>query len=236
MDLFIFNIGLTLAAASIFLVKDYVRFLLGVHSVSGKVVSIQQVFVHRSIGACGKPFVSDGFYPVVEYNSETGPVSFTVIDPSTSGRFHVGDRIRLKVAKSRRKQRRGCKSATILVFLQLLLLGSMLASGIFSDYHLSTPKIILASIVLALCFAILILYTRDQDEQGINDFSHTRSGLPQLCLFEPTACAKWHDAWVDRRQLLKIRGSQAFGVFFMSSALILLLFAMQPLLRVLMTL
>ncbi|TNC81462.1 MAG: hypothetical protein C9356_09030 [Oleiphilus sp.] len=231
MDIFIFVVGLTLAAASVFLIKDYVRFLLGVYSVPAKVVSIQQVFVPCVPQNALDPYVKNGFYPVVEYQSESGPVTFTVIDPATSGRFHVGDCVGLKVAKTRRRQRRSSKSISILVFSQLLLFACLISAAIFSSFELSTIKIVLASVVLALCFAILILYTRDQDAQGINDFEHSRFGCPQLCLFEPTACSKWRNAWMDKRQQLKIRSSQAFGAFCMMVAGVLFVLAMKPVLH-----
>lgn len=228
MDIFIFVIGLTLAAASVFLTKDYVRFLLGAYSVRGKVVSIQQVFVPCVPQNSEVPYVKNGFYPVVEYLSEAGPVIFTVIDPATSGRFHVGDRVGLKVAKTRRRQRRNSKSISILLLAQLLLAACLLSAALFSSFELSTIKIVLASAVLALCLTILILYTRDQDAQGINDFGHSRFGCPQLCLFEPTACDKWQNAWMDKRQQLKIRGSRVFGAFCMMLAGVLFVLAMQP--------
>ena len=232
MDIFIFVVGMTLAAVSVFLLKDYVRFLLGVYSVPGKVISIQQVVVPRLAASPGPRFVQSGFYPVVEYGSDAGPITFTMIDPATSGRFHVGDRVSLRVAKTRRRHRRNSRCVSVLMLLQVLLFGLLVSAAVSTSFELSVVKIALASAVLALCLAILILYTKDQDEQGINDFGHSRFGCPQLCLFEPTACSKWHDAWVDRRQLLKIRGSQAFGACCMMMACVLFVLAMQPLLQI----
>lgn len=230
MDFFILIIGMTLASAGVFLFRDYVGFLLGVHSLSGKVISIQQVFVHGRQHQRGQPFVGDGFYPVVEYQSESGPLAFTAIDPSTSGRFHVGDSIKLNVAKSRRSERRMSRTTRTLIVLLLSLLACLVAAPMLASFELSPMKIILASVVLAFCFAMLIVYVRDLDEQGLNDYAHSRSGRPRLCLFEPTAFCKWSDCWMDRRQQMKIRNSQIFGVFCVLLACVLVVLSLQPLL------
>ncbi len=230
MDIFILIVGMTLAAAGVFLFRDYVGFLLGVHSLSGKVISIQHVFVHRRHDNGCRPFVGDGFYPVVEYPSDSGPLAFTAIDPSTSGRFHVGDNIKLNVAKSRRSQRRTSKSTRVLILLLVALLGILVAAPMIAGFELSIMKITLASVVLALCFAMLIGFVRDQDELGLNDYAHSRSGRPRLCLFEPTAFCKWHECWMDRRQLLKIRSSQIFRAFCLLFACVLFALSLQPLL------
>lgn len=230
MDIFILIIGMTLASAGVFIFRDYVGFLLGVHSLSGKVISIQQVFVHGRHDKHGEPYVGDGFYPVVEYQSDTGPLAFTAIDPSASGRFHVGDSIRLNVAKSRRSERRMSKTTRVLILLLVSLLGCLIAAPLFAGFELSMMKITLASVVLALCFAMLIVFVRDLDEQGLNDFAHSRSGRPRLCLFEPTAFCKWSECWMDRRQQMKIRNSQIFGVFCVLLACVLFVLSLQPLL------
>jgi len=232
MDAFIFVMGLTLAAVGVFLFRDYVRFLAGSYSISGKVVSIQQVFIPKPIGRKVdiEPYVADGFYPVVEYKSDSTPIRFTAIDNVASGRFHVGDKLRLKVTKSRRKHQRHCRSMSILMSLLVLLASLMFVSATMTGYHLSVIKIISASFVLAIGFAMLIIYTREQDEQSEQNQLDTGKAYSQLCLFEPTAFNKWQATWQDRRQLKKIRGARAAAGFCFTSASMLVLAALMPVL------
>ena len=125
-DAFTFFMGLTLAVTGWFLCRDYARFLGASYFLKGRVTSIQQVFVAPSLRDAREgrpqPVVSDGFYPVIEYTSPTGAISFTAIDRSTSGRFHVGDEVRLRVSKTRRKQNRVCKSFSMLALSLVLLM------------------------------------------------------------------------------------------------------------------
>lgn len=233
MDAFVFVMGLTLLAAGLFLFRDYVQFLAGVHTLPAKVVSIQQVFLpglSSETDAPGGRFVSNGFYPIVEYHSETGPISFTAIDKAISGRFHVGDKLRLRISKTRRSCHRHCKSITALLSLLLVLCVCLFAAALETGAQLSAFKIIGASVVIALCFATLILYTREQDEQGNHRFraASAASGPAQLCLCEPTAFEKWKGTWQDHRQKTRIRGAQAFGAMCLTSACALLAVALRP--------
>lgn len=228
MDAFAVMMALTLVSAGFFLVRDYVRFLSGVYTVNAKVISIQQVFLPRHNDAAQATYVSDGFYPVIEYETESGPISFTAIDSLTSGRFHVGDRLRLKVTKSRRRSQRRCRSVTVLFSLLMILAAFLIVSALFATFDLSLLKIIEASFVLGIGSAMLIIYTREQDAQGISQVAGYEANHTQLCLYEPTAFSKWRNAWQDRRQRNKIRGARACAGFCFTSACLLLVAAVQP--------
>jgi hypothetical protein len=232
-DAFVFVMGMTLATIGLFLFRDYVRFLSGTHRIRGKVVTIQQAFIpRRDAQEEGCQFVSDGFYPVVEYQSEGEAVRFTAIEKAASGRFHVGDKLSLKVSKSRRKRHRHCRSMSVLTALMTVLAGFLVFFAFASGHHLSILKIVCASFVLAFGFAMFIIYLREHDEQG-NDTSidHNRA-YPQLCLFEPTAYDKWQSNTRDRRQLQRIRGVRAAAGFCFTSASMMLGAALLPMLSI----
>lgn len=234
MDAFSFLMSITLATAGLFLVRDYARFLKGSYSMAGRVKAIQQVFriLPESEDDARKVFVTNGFYPVIEYESDGLLVSFTAIDQQASGQLHVGDAVRLRVTKSRRRSNRRNKVATTLVsLLSILCLGLALDAAI-SEIHLSITQVVLASTTVAICLAILVLYVRDKDDYYIHDVVRTRGGHVQLCLFEPTAFQKWQSALRDPNQAFKIRSSQAFGATCMGAAMIMLAVAIEPMWRI----
>ncbi len=229
-DAFTFIMGTTLAVTGWFLCRDYARFLRASSYLKARVTSIQQVFVPkigREQGA-GEPYVKDGFYPVIEYQAPEGAISFTAIDASASGRFHVGDEVGLRVSKTRRKQARMCKSFSLLVLSLVLLMAGLLGSALVADFVLSKAQIVSGSFVIALGLAILVLYLRDQDESCIHEFQHTEGGCSQLCLFEPTAFKKWKSALKDPQQCSKIRSSQIFGSACFGFAMLTWAMSVQP--------
>jgi len=231
MVIFTVVMGLTLAVAGVFLYRDYVRCLRGVHSVFGKVTSIQQVFIHQRTGTMGRsrnPFVKDGFYPVIEYKTPQGLVKFTAIDRNISGCFHVGDKLKLRVTKSRRRQNRSCKTFAVLVALVVALCASLALAAMFSEFRLATSQVLLASFVIAFCFSVLVVYVKDQDAHGEHEFTRSELGHAQICLFEPTAFGKWKTSLRDPAQLSKIRSTQFFGAVSLSSACVMLALAVQP--------
>lgn len=230
-DAFTFIMGATLAATGWFLCRDYARFLRASYTIKAKVTSIQQVFVSRAIEdaeAARNPVVKNGFYPVIEYKTPQGPVSFTAIDAGASGRFHVGDEVGLRVSKTRRRHTRVCKSFSLLVLSLALLMLGLLASAMLADFSLSRAQIVGASFVIALGLAILVLYLRDQDEHCIHEMTRTEGGRSQLCLFEPTAFRNWKSAFRDPRQRYKIRSSQIFGSACFGFAALICGFAVHP--------
>ncbi len=233
MDAFTLTMAATLAVAGWFLVRDYARFLRSTYAMRGKVTSIQQVFVSRAPlnreGAPAESFVKNGFYPVIEYATKTGPVSFTAIDSNASGRFHVGDKVSLKISKTRRKETRMCRTFSVLVMMLAILCMTLVGIALFSAVKASAAQIVLASIVISVCLSILVLYVRGQDENCMHDLTRTESGYAQLCLFEPTAFRHWKSALRDPAQRYKIRSSQFFGATCMGSALVMVLASLQPL-------
>lgn len=226
--------ALTLAVTGWFLCRDYARFLRTSYTMRAKVTSMQQVFVPRGeielevAEKTQEPFLKNGFYPVIEYRTPNGPVSFTAIDASASGRFHVGDELRLRVSTTRRKHARMCKSFSLLVLSLVVLAMGLLGSAVFADFALSYAQIVAASFVIALGLAILVLYLRDRDENCIHEMTRTEGGRSQLCLFEPAAFHHWKSTFRDRQQRYKIRSSQIFGSACFGFAMLTLALAIQP--------
>lgn len=232
MDAFTLIIGITLAIAGIFLYRDYARFLRGAYAKYGKVVSIHQVFTTplSTLGPQTKaPFVKNGFYPVIEYPLEGGKVRFTAIDSNASGSFHVGDQVKLRIIKTRRKRSRTCKTLVALIAMISLLSIAMVAGAISSSIEISFNQVLLASFVITACLSVLIMYIRDQDQHYIHDLTQTKGGRTQLCLAEPTAFKNWNSALRDPVQRYKIRSTQFFGATCLGSSAIMLVFAVHPL-------
>lgn len=229
-DVYNVVIALTLAVTGILLVRDYARFLTGVHSIKASVTSIQQVFLPppTETSSYVNRFVVDGYYPVVQYNTESGPVSFTVTDQEASGRFHIGDRIRLRVTKTRRKENRVCKSFTLLGSLLCLLIAGLLASAFVEGIQLNAAQIVVASFVLAFCLLVIARFKRDQEDFHSLDMMQSQTGLTQLCLSEPTAFKYWRTTMMDRSQLNKVRSSQFFGFACFGAAAVVVIAAVYP--------
>lgn len=234
MDAFSFLMSITLATAGLFLIRDYASFLKGSYAMVGRVKAIQQVFriLPENEEEARKIYVTNGFYPVIEYEADGQLVSFTAIDRQASGQLHVGDTVKLRVTKSRRRADRRNKVATLLVSLLSSLCLGLTLDALFSEVHLSIVQVVLASLTVAVSLAILVVYVRDKDDYYINDVVRTRGGYIQLCLFEPTAFQKWQSALRDPNQSFKIRSSQAFGATCMCAAMVMLAVAIEPLWRI----
>jgi hypothetical protein len=234
MDAFTFVIGLTLAVAGFFLYRDYARFLRGAYAKQGKVISIQQVFsaqLSSDATRLAPPYVRNGFYPVIEYSLKDGPIQFTAIDKNTSGSFHVGDQVKLRIIKTRRKATRVCHTFIVLVAMVTLLSLGMISAALSSSFQISIGQVFLASCVVAASLSMLIFYLRDQDQLYTHELTHTKGGRTQLCLAEPTAFKHWKSALLDPAQRYKIRSSQLCGATCMGTAMITLTIALQPLIQ-----
>ncbi len=239
MDAFTLIISLTLAIAGFFLYRDYSRFLRGAYAKRGEVVSIHQVFannLYQHQGSKMQPYVKNGFYPVIEYPLDGGSVRFTAIDHFASGNFHVGDKVKLRIIKTRRKHSRTCKTLTALISMITLLGLGMIGAALTSSIHISLAQVLLASTVIAASLSILIFYQRDQDSHYIHELSHTKNGRAQLYLAEPAAFKNWTAALHDPIQRIKIRSSQFCGATFIGSALLILSVTIQPSLQILLQL
>jgi len=229
MDAFTFIMGLTLAVAGLFLYRNYAGFLRGAYAKQARVISIQQVFslsTNLQSGIAG--YVKNGFYPVIEYRADGEPVRFTAIDQQISGNFHVGDEIKLRVLKTRRSKNRVCKTVVLLVSMLALLGIGLFVSAVMSEAQVSLGQIYLASFIIATSLSVLVLYMKDQDEQGEQGLTSTLGGRAQICLAEPAAFKKWTSALRDPVQRYKIRSTQFFGATCMCSAVVMLVVSVRP--------
>ena len=228
-DVLMIYMALTLSVAGCLLFRDHVRFLRGTYFISGSVISVQPVFISRLSGddfsAVESGFVKNGFYPVIEYSTRGGNICFTAIDPAADGRFHVGDQVKLRISKTRRKENRACKTAMMLVAMLCALLGALLYDLATSMVELEMENIFLASGVIAIGLAILVSYVRDRDENDRHEVTRTQGGKTQLCLFEPTAFKNWSTTSRDRVQINKIRSKQFFGATCFCSAMLMVAMA-----------
>lgn len=224
-DAFTLFMALTLVVAGLFLCRDHVRFLRSNYSLNGRVVSIQQVFLSSLSGGQQDSqvnYVENGFYPVIEYSLKGQPVRFTAIDPNASGRFHVGEDVRLRMFRSRRKENRQCRTALTLGLMLLLMCLALVLDMAFLELDFSTRSIFVASGVMAICLAILVSYARDCDEQSSRGVTRSQGGKLQLCLFEPAAFQNWSKTTRDPKQRNRIRNKQVFGATCVFSAMFML--------------
>lgn len=230
MDAFTLILGLTLAVVGIFLYRNYASFLRGAYAKHARVISIQQVFSSKiDLQENVSGYVKNGFYPVIEYRSGGEAVSFTAIDQSISGSFHVGDEVKLRVFKTRRSKNRVCKTIVVLISMLLLLGFDLFVSAFMSDAAISFGQVCLSSIIVAVSLSTLVLYLKDQDELNESGLSSTKSGRAQLCLAEPAAFKNWTSALTDPAQRYKIRSTQFFGATCIGFSFVVLIIAVQPL-------
>lgn len=222
-------ISLTLAVTGIFLYRDYSRFLKGTYAKRGKVVSIQPTFSNaHQVSLNTHRYVSAGFYPIIEYSHEGEAVRFTAIDHTASAKLHVGDKVQLRIIKSRRKETRSCKSIFTLVSLISILGIALTYTSITAASPPSLTQIFLGSFVIALSLGILALFLSDQDEYFENNLKVTKRGYTQLFLAEPTAYRKWQSSFRDPVQRFKIRGSRLCGATFIGGAMAILTSTLSP--------
>lgn len=222
-------ISLTLAVTGVFLYRDYASFLKGAYAKRGRVVSIQAAFPKQLYSnSTSTSFVSEGFYPIIEYNHEGQAVRFTAIDHLASAKLHVGDKVQLRIIKTRRKENRACKSLIALVGLITILGITLFAAAVIGNTNLSLTQIFLGSFVIALSLAILALYFSDQDQHFLHDLKETKRGYTQLFLAEPTAYKKWQSSFRDPVQRIKIQSSKLCGATFIGSSMAVLSSIISP--------
>ena len=151
-------ISLTLAVTGVFLYRDYARFLKGAYLKRGRVVSVQATFSHFSSSqnhqtATANSVLPVAYHPVIEYLHEGEAIRFTAIDHLASAKLHVGDKVQLRIIKTRRKENRACKSLIILVSL-ITILGFT-----FTLFPLSKNCLICSGVTLVhLLINFLLLY------------------------------------------------------------------------------
>lgn len=205
-----YNIAMasTMAVAGVLLTRDYVRFLKSTHQVNAVVKSIQHVFLPSNARSGTK----SGYYPVLEYRTEQGPVAFTCIDELAANRFHIGDRIKLHVSKSRRTSSRNCRTFVLLSTMLTVLICGLLFSALVPDSGIGSMHIIVASFVVATSLFVIVRFKRDQDENLAMQTIDVDGGSARYWLKEPTAFKHWRKTLNDRKQAARVRFSQAFGV------------------------
>lgn len=205
----LYNIAMasTMAVAGVLLTRDYVRFLQSNHSVNAVVKTIQHVFTPSSLRTGTK----SGYYPVLEYQTESGPISFTCVDELAANRFHIGDELKLHVSKSRRTHNRNCRTFVLLSAMLAVLVTGLFAAAIEPSLGLSLAHIIVSSFVVATCLFVIVRYKREQDESSMMQTLDIDSGRARYWLREPTAFKHWRTCFNDKKQNSKVRLSQAFG-------------------------
>ncbi len=222
-------ISLTLAVTGVFLCRDYARFLKSAYAKRGKVVSIQSTYSNQINSPLpSSKFVTEGFYPIIEYIHDGQAVRFTAIDHLASAKLHLGDKVQLRIIKTRRKENRACKSLVAIVSLITILAITLITAAASGNTTLSLPQILLGSFVIALSLAILALYFSDQDQHFAHDLKETKRGYTQLFLAEPTAYTKWQSSLRDPVQRIKIQGSRLCGATFIGSAMAILSSTLSP--------
>lgn len=220
-------ISLTLAVTGVFLYRDYSRFLKGAYQKRGRVVSVQATFSHFSQNRDDdstnlKTVMPVSYHPVIEYVDNGEAIRFTAIDHQASAKLHVGDKVQLRIIKTRRKCNRFCNTLITLISLIALLGLTLLTAAIHGGTTLSLHQICLGSLVIGLSLAILALYLSDQDQHFLDDLKQTKRGYTQLSLAEPTAFKKWHSSLRDPVQRFKIKSSKLCGATFIGSAFTIL--------------
>jgi len=198
----------TMAIAGLLLTRDYVRFLKSTHQVNAVVKSIQHVFLPSNARSGTK----SGYYPVLEYKTNQGPVSFTCIDERAANRFHIGDKVKLHVSKSRRTSTRNCRTFLLLSVMLAVLVGGLFLSALVPDSGIGSMHIIVASFVVATSLFVIVRFKRDQDESMEMQTIDVDGGSAHYWLKEPTAFKHWCKSLHDKKQAARVRFSQAFGL------------------------
>lgn len=230
MDSFSLAIGITLGVLGLFLMRDFAGALIGLHVLRGSVRSVQQL-THSILKSADQPhYVAEGFYPIIEYPLDGKPVQFTAICQGVSGKFHVGDNVKLRFMKTRRSVNRWGKGVFALIGASAALGATMIYAAVSSGFALSISQIFLASVVLALALFALVMFLRGQDENCVSGLKEGQNGVSEICLSEPTAFNKWKEATIDRRTIKRLRSTQVCGITCMLSAIMLFLLALKPLL------
>lgn len=215
----LYNIAMasTMAVAGLLLTRDYVRFLKSTHQVNASVKSIQHVFLPSNARSGTK----SGYYPVLEYKTEQGPIEFTCIDELAANRFHIGDKIKLHVSKSRRTELRNCRTFLLLSAMLAVLIGGLFLSALVPNSGIGPLHIIVASFVVATCLFVIVRFKRDQDQNMALQTLDVDGGSARYWLKEPTAFKHWCRTLHDRKQAARVRFSQAFGAccFIMSGGI-----------------
>ena len=161
MDVLLLLMGLTLAAAGWLLIRDYTRFLYSTYSARGKVVSIEPGYWPRPAGSgeARKP----GYFPVIEYYWNGESSRFTALMAEAMTSLQMGDLVTVQVSRSRRQKGRLGHGIMVLMALLGSLAFLLMLGAVIQSQRPDMVHVCLASIVLAVCLFIIVMYFRQQD-------------------------------------------------------------------------
>ena len=210
MDVLLLFMGLTLAAAGVLLIRDYSRALYSSYTARGRVVNIEPGYWPKALLPQGYPRDQrlPAYFPVIEYYWNGESSRFTALMPEASTTLQVDELVDVQVSRSRRRHSRVGHSMLVLVALLGCSLLLLALAGLAGKFDRS--QVILVSLVLAVCFFILVLYLRQQDE-SLLPVPLPSSGAMSLRLQEPTAPSHWRNFRVSRHQRTRIIYSRLFG-------------------------
>ena len=226
MDVLLLLMGLTLAAAGWLLIRDCTRFLYSAYTARGKVVGIEPGYWPRHISP--EEYRIPGYFPVVEYYWNGESSLFTALIPEAVGVLQIGDQVNVQVSRSRRRKSRLGRGLVVLMSLLVCLLSLLVVAAVMQNRQVGLAHICLASLVLAVCLFIIVLYLRQQDESLPGGLPSKRQAAQvNLCLQEPTCPRHWTRYRVSRQQRSRILYSRVFGGGCMAAALVLVLASFQ---------
>lgn len=227
MDVLLFFMGLTLAAAGVLLMRDYTRSLYSSYTARGRVVNIEPGYWPRAWLPQGHPRDQrlPAYFPVIEYYWNGESSRFTALIPEASTTLQVDELVNVQVSRSRRRHGRVGHNMLVLVALLVSSLLLLTLAGFAGKFDRS--QVILASLVLAVCFFILVLYLRQQDETLLPMSPRPpESGTLSLRLQEPTAPCHWRNFRVSRHQRARIIYSRLFGTSCVAAGILFVLFSL----------
>lgn len=210
MDVLLLFVGLTLAAAGVLLVRDYSRTLYSSYTARGRVVNVEHGYWPKALLPQGHPHDQrlPAYFPVIEYYWNGESSRFTALIPEAAASLQVGELVDVQVSRSRRRHNRVGHGMLVLVALLCSSLLLLTLAGVAGKFDRS--QVVLVSLVLAVCFFILVLYLRQQDE-SIFSVPLPGSGTMSLRLQEPTAPRHWRKFRISRHQRTRIISSRLFG-------------------------
>ncbi|WP_020410634.1 DUF3592 domain-containing protein [Hahella ganghwensis] len=226
MDVLILLMGLTLISAGWVLLWEFTRFLHCAYAVQGRVVSLEPDY-SRSTRHTGERRSSYYFFPIIEYFWEGDKIRFTSLDESCISGLQVGDQVQLSFSRSRRKHTRIGRFATIMICMMAMLIAGVVSGAALLSQSVDLYHVLFASIILAICLFIIVLYMRQQDETAVDSDKHARrSVLNCVFLQEPTNVCYWKNLFTNRRQRRRIVISKMFGGGCLASGLLLFVMAL----------
>ena len=132
-------------------------------------------------------------FPVIQYDWMGEPTRFTSLDSKCIVGLQIGDQVKLSFSRTRRSEVRIGRMVMILVVSMALLVAGMFSASVLIRETLDMGHILLASLVLAVCLFIIILYIRQQDEMSPSTRYPQSQSQSQTNVFilEPTNVCYW---------------------------------------------